>query len=152
MAASASRGMSLGRERLYNPEPDLREEESATRAEDTEDGGLGQELPNHVAARRTQRETDRDLASPGDGAKQRHDRDVDARNEEHGRRRRHHQPERHQHAAELGLSQGLRADVPPRVRCIRSRQMVPQLAGNALQVEARPSVLAPGASRPIAAR
>ena len=127
----------IGRERLDYPEPDLREEESATRAEDAEHGGLGQELPNHVAARRTQREADRDLAPPGDGAQQRHDRDVDARNEEHGRRRRHHQPERHEHAAELGLSQGLRADVPPRVRCIRSRQIVPELTGDALQVEAR---------------
>ena len=134
--------------------PALREQQAADGAEHAQHRRFGHQLPDHVAARRADGEPDRDLAAARQRAQQRHDRDVDARDEQHRRPR---PPSAARAAAACGrtdcCAQRLGADAPPRVGRIRARRVLLQLPRDALQIEARRCRRSsPGARRPIATR
>ena len=94
---------------------------------------FGEELSHDVRPTGADREANRELAPPAGGTQQRHDRHVDARDEEHERRGALQDAEREPHVSEQAFAERHDAQAPRRL-AVGVGQIAAELAGDALQI------------------
>ncbi len=112
---SCRRGISAGAYAFTAETATLRDREARERAKSAEDRRFREELSRDVRAARAKREANRELAPPADRAQQRHDRHVDARDQQHQRRGALQDAEREAHVSELALTERDEAEAPCRL-------------------------------------
>ena len=123
---SASRGMSPGANAFKTPRATAAGA-SPPAAPAAHSRPFGRELSRSTAGRPAH-QTDRDLASARQGAQERHDRDVVARDQQDGRGGGHQRAERQEHAAELPLPQRVEADAASCLRGMGGGQIALEIA------------------------
>ncbi len=125
------------RERLQHAEGQGGQRQPAGGTGGAQQARFGHEQLHDRPPGSAERQTDRDLAPARQRAQQRHDRDVDARNQQHGRCGGHQRAERQEHAAELPLPQRVEADAAACLRGIGGGQIALEIAGDALEIAPR---------------